>query len=98
MRFHFRNKKLEGLYTAEKDAHKYGRAAVEAFFEVMAIIRAAQDERDLYTIKGLRFEKLKGDRQGQHSIRLNRQWRLIVVIESDEQGNFIVVVDLVDYH
>lgn len=98
VRFRFSNKKLEALYTAEKDAHKFDRAVVDAFFDVMAMIEAAKDERDLYGLKSLHFEKLKGDRKGQHSLRLNQQWRLIVLIESDDQGNVIVVVDLVDYH
>lgn len=49
-------------------------------------------------MKSLHFEKLKGQRAGQRSIRLNRQWRLIVVIEHDDQGKSIVVLDIEDYH
>src|ERR1035437_1471751 len=42
----------------------------------MQAMRAAADERDLYQLKGLPFEKLQGARQYQHSLRLNGQWRL----------------------
>ena len=88
MRFYFQTKKLEALYTEEKNAHKYP-GVVDDFFEVMAIIDAAVDERDLYAQKGLRFEKLQGKRgkEGQRSLRLNAQWRLIVTLAEDEQGN-----------
>ncbi len=99
MRFQFRKKKLEALYAEEKDAHKYP-GVVDDFFEVMAIIDAAVDERDLYAQKGLRFEKLKGKRgkQGQRSLRLNDQWRLIVTVDEDEQGNYLTIIDIEDYH
>lgn len=98
MRTRFRSKKLKALYYHDQDAHKYDHGVVDAFFEVMAMIEAAKDERDLYELKSLHFEKLKGDRQGQRSVRLVRQWRLILEIEPDEQGNLVVVVDIVDYH
>ena len=38
------------------------------------MIRAAVDERDLYGMTSLHFEKLLGDREGQHSLRLNKKW------------------------
>ncbi|MBN2194849.1 MAG: type II toxin-antitoxin system RelE/ParE family toxin [Polyangiaceae bacterium] len=98
MRFRFANKKLEALYTAEAGARKYPRAVVTAFFEVMAMLDAAVDERDLYAVKSLHFEALKGDRAGQHSIRLNKQFRLILRIETDEDGNVVVLIEIDDYH
>ncbi|WP_298907578.1 type II toxin-antitoxin system RelE/ParE family toxin [uncultured Nostoc sp.] len=99
MRFIFKKKKLEALYTEEKDAHKYP-GVVDDFFEVMAIIDAAVDERDLYAQKGLRFEKLQGKRGkvGQRSLRLNDQWRLILTVDKDEQGNYLTIIDIEDYH
>jgi proteic killer suppression protein len=100
VRFIFKKKKIEELYTKEKNAHKYPNEVVDAFFEVMAIINAAVSEQDLYAFKGLRFEKLSGQRgkQNQRSLRLNQQWRLIVVIEEDNNGNYLLIVDIVDYH
>lgn len=54
----------------------------------------------MYALKGLRFEKLKGKRgkQGQYSLRLNQQWRLIVSLEEDEEGKYILIIDIEDYH
>lgn len=98
MRFHFENKKLEELYTSEAGAKKYPAAVVEAFFDVMAIIDAAPDERDLYALKSLHFEALKGDRAGERSLRLNKQFRLIVRLERDEEGSLVAVIKIEDYH
>ena len=99
MRFLFKDKKIEALYTEEKNAHKYP-GVIDDFFDVMATIEAALDERDLYAQKGLRFEKLAGQRgkQGQRSLRLNKQWRLIVALEKDEDGSYLLVIDIEDYH
>ncbi len=99
MRFEFKKNKIKLLYTEEKNAHKYP-GVVDDFFEVMAIIAAAESEQDLYANKGLRFEKLSGKRgkKNQRSLRLNKQWRLIVVLEKDESGKYILIVDIEDYH
>jgi toxin HigB-1 len=39
-------------------------------------LEAAADQRDLSALKGNRFEKLKCDRTGYYSIRINEQWRI----------------------
>jgi len=94
LRFRFKNKKLAALYTEEKGAHKYGTAVVDAFFEVMAVIEAASDERDLYKLKSLHYEKLKGKLQHLHSLRLTGQFRLIVEREKDEQGRLLLIINI----
>jgi toxin HigB-1 len=99
VRFKFKKRKLEELYTDEKNVQKYPNV-VDDFFDVMAIIDAAKDERDLYALKGLRFEKLSGKREksGQRSLRLNKQWRLIVSVEEDKDGTYLLIIDIEDYH
>jgi proteic killer suppression protein len=98
LRFQFKTKRLETLYTQEKGAHKYPAGVIDAFFDVMAIIDGAQDERDLYALKGLRYEKLKGKRKEQHSIRLNDQFRLVVQRKEDEKGRHLLIIGIEDYH
>lgn len=98
MRFRFKARKLEMLYTHGEGASKYSNAVIEAFFEVMNIIDAAEDEQDLYTYKSLRYKKLKGKRKDQHSLRLNDQFRLVVQSQRDEAGKLILVIELIDYH
>ena len=49
---------------------------------------------DLRQPPGNRLEALKGDRQGQHSIRINDQWRICFVWRVDGAEG----VEIVDYH
>jgi proteic killer suppression protein len=50
--------------------------------------------KDLQEIRGNRFEKLKGDRQGQYILRINDQYRICFKWEKDNAE----VVGIVDYH
>lgn len=54
----------------------------------------ADDIQDLLAPPGNRLKKLKGDRAGQHSIRINDQWRICF----DWAGNNAKNVEIVDYH
>jgi proteic killer suppression protein len=49
---------------------------------------------DLRVPPGNRLEALKGDRAGQHSIRINEQWRIVFVWKDSRAHN----VSIVDYH
>ena len=71
---------------------------VRNYRKVMGAIRAATDERDLYKMKSLQFEKLKGNRQHQRSLRLNKQRRLIVQIVGKHPRKRIRVIGIEDYH
>jgi proteic killer suppression protein len=91
----------DGLEKLEADpAHDggWGRALVRGFRKVMQLIRAAKDERDFYAMKSLHFEKLKGNRKHQRSMRLNDQWRLIVEIKEAKPKNVVRVMKIEDYH
>ncbi|MGD0141370.1 MAG: type II toxin-antitoxin system RelE/ParE family toxin [Tepidisphaeraceae bacterium] len=57
----------------------------------MQVIRNANDERDFYKMQSLHYEKLKGKRSHQRSMRLNLQFRLIVEIEQ-HNGKAVVIV------
>ncbi len=97
MRFVFKNHDLVNLYQTGVSL-KYQYSVIKAFFRVMAIIATAKDERDIRALKGKRMEKLRGDREGQHAIRLNDQYRLIFTIEQDKQGNYLLIIEIIDYH
>lgn len=71
---------------------------VRAFRLRMQTIRAAPDTRDFYALKSLRYEKLKGKRSHQRSMRLNDQWRLILEYDKREGVNQIRVIGIEDYH
>ena len=71
---------------------------VRAFRRLLQIIRSAPDERVFYYLRSLHFEKLKGGRSHQHSMRLNKQWRLIVEFEGAAPDKVVAVVSVEDYH
>jgi len=60
----------------------------------LARLGALTSMQDLQEIRGNRFEKLKGERQGQYSIRINDQYRICFKWEKENA----VDVEIVDYH
>lgn len=87
----FRDRDTERLFGGER---------VQAFqaFERVAyrkldMLDAARELEDLRSPPGNRLEALKGDRDGQHSIRINDQWRICFVWNDGAEN-----VEIVDYH
>jgi len=58
------------------------------------MLDAADALQDLRSPSGNRLERLRGDRAGQHSIRINDQWRVCFVWHSDGAHD----VEICDYH
>lgn len=94
----FSDEDLDRLETALNFNAGFAREIVRAYRKLLQIIRAAPDERAFYALKSLHFEKLKGDRAAQRSMRLNRQWRLIIEIRPTAGANVVVIVGIEDYH
>lgn len=57
------------------------------------MVNAAHVLHDLQAPPGNRLEALKGDRAGQHSIRINDQWRVCFIWNDGAEK-----VEIVDYH
>ncbi len=60
----------------------------------VAMLQAAHLLDDLRVPPGNRLETLSGNRAGQHSIRINDQWRICFIWTSDGPEE----VEIVDYH
>ncbi len=60
----------------------------------LLMIDAATDLHDLRVPPANRLEKLKGDRAGQYSIRINQQWRICFVWRHGHAFD----VEVADYH
>jgi proteic killer suppression protein len=60
----------------------------------LAVLDAAESLGDLRVPPGNRLEKLSGDREGQHSIRINDQWRICFRWRDGDA----VDVEIADYH
>ena len=70
------------------------RAVQRATLRKLELIHAAKDVEDLRIPPGNRLERLSGERRGQHSMRVNAQWRLCFVWREGGAED----VELVDYH
>ncbi len=60
----------------------------------LAILNAALELENLTVPPGNRLEALKGDRKGQHSIRVNDQYRVCFIWRDKNAHD----VEIVDYH
>ena len=98
MEVEFDDHDLDCLETDAQVTAGFSQEIVRAFRKRMQQIRAFKDERDFLAIRSLNFEKLKGNREGQHSVRLNLQWRLILEIRGDHPCKVVGIVEIVDYH
>lgn len=60
----------------------------------LLLVDAAERLGDLRIPPGNRLERLSGDREGQHSIRINEQWRICFRWERGDAYD----VEITDYH
>lgn len=88
----FRDSRAERLFNGEfvREFQAFARQAEKR----LRILDAADSLTALRMLPGNRFEALKGTRQGQYSIRINRQWRACFEWRADGPHN----VEIVDYH
>ena len=73
-------------------------SVINSLRQKLVVIRAAPDERTLRNWKSLHHEKLGGNREGQRSIRINKQWRLVFTIDTNCRPNKITILGVEDYH
>mgnify|MGYP001348772564 CR=1 FL=1 len=89
---------LARLETERAASAGHGDVVDRGYRKVMQVVRAAADERDLYRHKSLHFEQLQGERAGQRSLRINKQWRLIVELRGAAPNKSVGVIGIEDYH
>jgi proteic killer suppression protein len=73
-------------------------AVIKAARRKLTLLRAAPDDRALRNWKSLHYEKLKGDRDGQRSIRINDKYRMVFTLEERGKELTATVVAIEDYH
>jgi len=88
----FRSKDTERLHTREPV--KRFRAVERVAQRRLRQLDSAAELRDLASPPDNHLEALKGDRAGQHSIRINDQWRICFVWRDGDAYD----VEIVDYH
>lgn len=80
---------FSGEYVRSMDRRLQQRA-----LDKLEYLDQVESLQDLAIIPGLRLERLRGDRRDQHSIRINRQWRVCFRWRGGDAHD----VEIVDYH
>jgi proteic killer suppression protein len=89
----FRDRDTERLFQRHR-IKKLGVDVQRTALRKLRMLDAATVLQDLRVPPGNRLERLRGDREGQHSIRINRQWRICFRWRSGDAYD----VEIVDYH
>jgi proteic killer suppression protein len=88
----FRCQETERLY--RRESRKRFRAIALVARRKLRQLDSATELRDLASPPGNRLEGLRGDREGQHSVRINEQWRICFAWRDGDAYD----VEIVDYH
>ena len=89
----FKDKEAERLFHRES-SRKLPQSIQRVAFRKLRMLNNAHSLEDLRVPPANRLEALKGGRRGQHSIRINDQWRVCFVWRDGDAVN----VEIVDYH
>jgi toxin HigB-1 len=88
----FRDKDVESLFN-DVPVRRF-RAIERVARRKLLYLHRARTREDLKVPPGNHFEALKGDRRGQHSLRISDQWRVCFTWTSGDAHD----VEIVDYH
>ncbi|AGI26004.1 type II toxin-antitoxin system RelE/ParE family toxin [Pseudomonas sp. MT3] len=88
----FRCEETRSLF--ETGTSKRWSAILNVATRKLLMLHAATELRDMRSPPGNRLEPLQGNRAGQHSIRINDQWRICFVWTDAGPTQ----VEIVDYH
>jgi proteic killer suppression protein len=89
----FRNRDTEKVFRRE-GSRKLSPALERQALRKLVILDGAETLQDLRVPPGNRLERLRGDREGQHSIRINDQWRICFTWSDGDAED----VEITDYH
>jgi len=89
----FKDKETEKIFNRQV-SRKLPRDIQQVALRKLRMINRAIRLNDLRVPPNNRLEKLKGNRSGQYSIRINDQWRICFIWEEQDAYD----VEIVDYH
>lgn len=90
----FKDRRAEDIFTRRHPGKGFPSDLIRVARRKLVMIHRAKVLQDLRSPPSNRLEALKHDRAGQHSIRINDQWRVCFVWTTDGAGD----VEIVDYH
>jgi proteic killer suppression protein len=89
---------LGRIETEEAAKTKLPVAVIKSARRKLTVLRAAPDERALRNWKSLHYEKLKGGKAGERSIRLNDQYRMVFTLNEEANPPTVIITAIEDYH
>ncbi len=89
----FGDKETEKIFQRQR-SHRLPQDIQQISLRKLRMLHRSQSLKDLLTPPANRLEKLRGDRDGQYSIRINEQWRICFVWRDGDAFD----VEIVDYH
>lgn len=89
----FRDRETERLFNRDR-VKRLPPDLQRVALRKLRMLDAAENVNDLRVPRGNRLERLKGERSGQYSIRVNDQWRICFHWRSNNAHD----VEIVDYH
>ena len=89
----FRDRDTAGVFERER-VRRFDARLQRLAYRKLLILDASENLADLRFPPGNRLEKLSGDRKGQHSIRINDQWRVCFRWRDGHAYD----VEIADYH
>lgn len=98
MKIVFADEALGLIETEEAGATRLPVAVIKSARRKLTILRAAIDDRSLRNWKSLHYEKLRGNRDGQRSIRLNDQYRMVFELDEKTRPQTATIISIEDYH
>ncbi|MDR1937484.1 MAG: type II toxin-antitoxin system RelE/ParE family toxin [Tannerellaceae bacterium] len=96
----FEEEYLEELYETEKSTdkkHRFQPHVITRYIRCIDALMGAPNTEALYTMKSLHYEKLKGDKKGISSVRVNDQYRVeFTETQVQETETIITICNILD--
>ena len=89
----FKHKGLQALFDMD-DASRVSASQIQRIKQILLLLDAARSPSNINSRPGFRLHPLKGDRTGQWSMTVSKNWRIVFRFVNGEA----VDIDLVDYH
>ena len=100
MKIEFEKQYLRELYETGKTAdkkHRFQPQIVNSYMKCVKALMNAESFEELFTYNALNYEKLKGDKKGLSSVRINNQYRLeFREIDDTSSVETIIICSLVE--
>lgn len=90
----FKDAQAEAIFEGRSPGKRFPADIIRAARRKLIMIAEARVIEDLRVPPANRLEALRGDRAGQHSIRINDQWRICFVWTGVDAED----VEITDYH